>query len=202
MTTFLLVRHGATAHTALGRFSGSTGADPPLSTVGEEQAARLAASLRRAHHGGDRVDAVVSSPMRRARGTAEVLARALDLPVHLDGGLREVDFGAWEGRTVSEVARRWADDLAGWRSGADVAPHGGETVAAVARRVGDVRRRLARDHPAGTVLLVSHLYPVRLSILDALGAPLAAVHRMLLEPTALSELRDATLVRYNDAGHL
>ncbi len=196
-TTFLLVRHGATAHTAQGRFSGSTGADPPLSTVGEEQAAALAERLRTRP-----VDAVVTSPMARARRTAEVLAGRLGADVHVDDDVRELDFGAWEGLTHPEVVGRWAAQLVAFRATSAVAPPGGESVDALAERVAAARQRWSRRHPHGTVLLVSHLYPVRVSVLDVLGAPCDAVHRMRLDPTSLTELHGATVIRYNDTGHL
>jgi probable phosphoglycerate mutase len=202
-TTLLLVRHAATGHTAQRRFSGSTGADPDLSEVGELQAARLGDRLS-ARPG---IAAVVTSPAARARRTADVLAAACGLPVRVDDDLREIDFGRWEGRTGAEVARDWPDELAAWRAGRDIRVPGGETVAAVAARVAAARSAAVRAHPGATVVLVSHLYPVRLSVLQALGAAPAAVQRMVLEPTAVTEIRvdpdgAALLVRYNDVAHL
>ncbi len=202
-TTFLLVRHGATAHTAQGRFSGCTGENPPLSEVGERQAALLAARLATV----GRVDAVVASPVRRARRTAQVLAAALGVHVHVEDDLREIDFGSWEGRTGADVQQRWPAELAAWRGSSAVAPPGGECVEQVAARVADVRQQWARRCPGATVAFVSHLYPVRVSVLDALGAPYPSVHRMSLEPTAVSEIRATpagatALLRYNDAAHL
>jgi probable phosphoglycerate mutase len=202
-TTLVLVRHAATAHTAQRRFSGSTGSDPVLSGTGERQAARLGARLS----GRTGIAAVVTSPAARARRTAEVVAAACGLPVRVDDALREIDFGRWEGRTGAEVARDWPDELAAWRAGADIAVPGGETAAAVAARAAAARATAVRAHPGATVVLVSHLYPVRLSVLDALGVGPAAVQRMVLEPTAVTELRVGpdgvtTLVRYNDTGHL
>jgi ribonuclease H / adenosylcobalamin/alpha-ribazole phosphatase len=201
--TLLLVRHGATAHTAQGRFSGSTGADPVLSEAGEDQAARLGARLRTRPG----LAAVVTSPIARAHRTAAVVAEACGLPLRVDAGLREIDFGRWEGRTGAEVARDWPDELAAWRGGRDIRVPGGETVAEVADRVAAARSAAVRAHPGATVVLVSHLYPVRLSVLQALGAAPAAVQRMVLEPTALTEIRvgpdgAALLVRYNDVAHL
>jgi probable phosphoglycerate mutase len=202
-TTLVLVRHAATAHTAQRRFSGSTGSDPVLSGTGERQAARLGARLS----GRTGIAAVVTSPAARARRTAEVVAAACGLPVRVDDALREIDFGRWEGRTADEVARDWPDDLAAWRAGRPIRVPGGETVAAVAARAATARAAAVRSHPGATVVLVSHLYPVRLSVLDALGAGHAAVQRMVLEPTAVTEIRvgpgdAATLHRYNDVAHL
>jgi probable phosphoglycerate mutase len=207
VTRVLLARHGATEHTAQGRFSGCTGADPQLSAVGRRQAGRLADALRQGQAAAETaVTSVVCSPVRRARETAETVAAALDLSLQMDEDWREIDFGAWEGLTVEQVTRRWGGELAAWRSDARRRPPGGEAVEGVAHRVRDALCRQGQRAAGGTVLVVSHLYPVRLSVLDALGAPHEAVHRMVHEPTAVSEIRwqagPATLVRYNDAGHL
>jgi probable phosphoglycerate mutase len=202
-TTVLLIRHAATAHTARGLFSGSTGDDPVLSGVGERQAARLAARLAPLPGAAE----IVSSPAARAHRTAQILAGACGLPVRVDDDLREIDFGAWEGRTGTEVARDWPVELAAWRAGEPVRVPGGETVAEVAARAAAARTAAVRRHPGGPVVLVSHLYPVRLSVADALGAGHAAIQRMRLEPTGITEIRAgaegaSALVRHNDAAHL
>ena len=207
-TRVLLARHGATAHTAQGRFSGCTGADPELSDVGRRQAALLAGALREARDAGTgaAITTVVCSPVRRARETAETVAAALQLDPQVDEDWREIDFGAWEGRTVQEVLQGWGDELAAWREDADRRAPGGESVADVTRRVRRGLARLGGSATRGDVLVVSHLYPVRLSVIDALGAPPEAVHRMVHEPTAVTEIRwhggPVSLVRYNDASHL
>jgi len=207
-TRVLLARHGATAHTAQGRFSGCTGADPELSPVGRRQAALLAEALRRTRDAasGVTVTTVVCSPVRRARETAETVAAALGLAPQVDEDWREIDFGAWEGRTVEEVRQGWGGELTAWRGNADRRAPGGESVADVTRRVRRALARLGQRPTGGDVLVVSHLYPVRLTVIDALGAPPQAVHRMVHEPTAVTEIRwqggPATLVRYNDASHL
>lgn len=213
-TTFLLVRHGATEHTVQRRFSGCTGRNPPLSELGERQAALLATRLAGLGGAGrpDSGDAaadlvVVSSPVLRARRTAEAVAAACAAPLQVESGLREIDFGQWEGRTLAEVRQGWPEELAAWRSGAAMAPPGGESVGDVAARVALVRQALAGRHPGAVLVLVSHLYPVRLSVLDAVAAPYASVHRMILEPTSISEIRTTAggatdLIRYNDTAHL
>jgi len=205
----LLARHGDTAHTAQGRLSGCTGADPELSPVGRRQAALLAGALRATPDdagSGLAVTTVVCSPVRRARETAETVATALGLVPQVDEDWREIDFGAWEGRTVEEVRQGWGGELAAWRSDADRRAPGGESVSDVTRRVRRALARLEEVPAGGGVLVVSHLYPVRLSVTDVLGAPPEAVHRMVHDPTAVTELRlesgPATLVRYNDASHL
>ena len=202
-TTFLLVRHGATAHTAQRRFSGCTGDNPPLSDIGERQAAALARNLPRS---SGAITAVVASPVLRAAQTAQILADALSLPLNVEDDLREIDFGHWEGLTAGEIDSSWPGGLDAYRADADHQPPGGEAVSSVATRVRAIREQVAAAHPGATVLIVSHLYPVRLSVLDALGAPLESVHRMSPEPTGVSEVsgvgNTAQLLRYNDFSHL
>ena len=209
MTTvdLLLVRHGATAHTAERRFSGCTGVNPQLSALGERQAALLAARLADGFREAGGVDAVVTSPIARAYRTAELVAAACGAALHVEDDLREIDFGEWEGRTPAEVEAGSPGALAAWRADSSITPPGGESVDAVAARVSAVRRRLAARHPGGVVVLVSHLYPVRVSVLDALGAPYASAYRIELAPTSISEVRAtgqevAALVRHNDVAHL
>lgn len=203
-TTLLLVRHGATAHTAQRRHSGSTGDDPPLSRVGEQQAsavaARLAAQARP-------VSEVVSSPVLRARQTAASVADALGLEVVLDDDVREIDFGTWEGLTAAQVDQRDPGALARWRSDPHLPAPGGESVAQVAQRVAAAEQRLLRRCAGGTVVVVSHLYPVRLWALAVLDAPPVAVHRLAHGPTSVTQVRvgadgSRALVRYDDDAHL
>src|SRR5688500_7817790 len=102
-TTLLLLRHAETALTAERRLSGSGGSDPALSETGQRQAE--AAAARIAARGT--VHAVVSSPLRRCRDTAALIARRLGLEARLDDRLREADFGVWEGLTFTEIRERY-----------------------------------------------------------------------------------------------
>jgi broad specificity phosphatase PhoE/ribonuclease HI len=202
-TTTMLLRHGETAHTVEKRFSGAGGMDPELSTEGLRQAAAVAARL--ATDGG--VDAVVSSPMRRTRQTADAVAAALGVEVREVDGFRECAFGEWEGLTFAEVRERWPDELAAWLGDASVRPPGGESFDDVRRRVRVARDKLLARHPGKTVLVVSHVTPIKLMVREALGAPMSALYRMELSPATLTEIQwyaggQASLRRFNDAAHL
>ncbi len=206
-TTFLLARHGATAHTAQGRLSGCTGENPPLSEVGREQARRLAAALR----GTGGADVLACSPVLRARQTAEEVAAALGLALRVEEDLREIDFGDWEGRTPAEVDRDHPGAQAAWRRQSTAPVPGGESLEQVGDRVARVRERLAAEHPGGRVLLVSHMYPVKLTVVDALAVPRVVMHRMHVDPTGISEVRALPdgdprgpwqVLRHNDFAHL
>lgn len=182
-TTFLLLRHGATPLSAEKRFSGSR-SDPALTPEGRRQVEAVADAL--AARGG--IDAVIGSPARRAVESAEIVARALKLEVATDPGLAEADFGAWEGLTLAEIRERWSAELASWLSSTAVAPPGGESFDAVLTRVRRSRDRLIRSHPGGTVLVVTHVSPIKLLSCLALGVPPAAIFRMELSPASLTEL--------------
>lgn len=202
-TTTVMLRHGETAHTVEKRFSGSAGEDPPLSAEGVRQARAVAERLARA--GG--VDAVVTSPLRRTRQTADVVAAALGLSVREVDGFRECAFGEWEGLTFAEVRERWPEALAAWLSDTSVAPPGGESFDDVRRRVLRARDQVLARYPGGHVLVVTHVTPTKVLVSEALGAPMAALYRMELSPATLTEVQwygggQASLRRFNDAAHL
>ncbi|MBT2510983.1 bifunctional RNase H/acid phosphatase [Streptomyces sp. ISL-98] len=202
--TFVLLRHGETALTPEKRFSGSGGADPALSAVGRRQAEAVAVAL--AARGT--VQEIVSSPLRRCRETADVVAARLGLTVRIEEGLRETDFGAWEGLTFGEVQEQYPDDLNAWLASAKAAPTGGgESFATVARRVSATRDKLIARYAGRTVLLVTHVTPVKTLVRLALGAPPESLFRMELSAASLSAVAyyadgNASLRLLNDTSHL
>ncbi|WP_432015343.1 bifunctional RNase H/acid phosphatase [Streptomyces cucumeris] len=202
--TFVLLRHGETALTPEKRFSGSGGTDPELSPVGRRQAELVASAL--AARGT--VQAIVSSPLRRCRETAGAVAARLGLEVRIDEGLRETDFGAWEGLTFAEAKERYPDDLDAWLSSTKAAPTGGgESFATVARRVAASRDQLIARYSGRTVLLVTHVTPIKTLVRLALGAPPDSLFRMELSAASLSAVAyyadgNASLRLLNDTAHL
>ncbi|MFD3549948.1 bifunctional RNase H/acid phosphatase, partial [Streptomyces sp. NPDC058655] len=202
--TFVLLRHGETALTPQKRFSGSGGSDPELSPTGHRQAAAVAEAL--AARGT--VQAVVSSPLRRCRETARAVADRLGLTVTVEEGLREVDFGAWEGLTFAEVRERFPDDLQAWLDSPRAAPTGGgESFATATRRISATRDRLLAAHAGRTVLLVTHVTPVKILVRLALGAPPESLFRMELSAASLSAVAyyadgNASVRLLNDTAHL
>ncbi len=203
-TTFVLLRHGETALTPQKRFSGSGGSDPELSATGRRQAEAAARALE----ARGTVQAVVSSPLRRCRETADAVAARLGLDVRVDEGLRETDFGAWEGLSFAEVRERHPEDLQKWLASADAEPTGGgESFAAVARRVALSRDKLLARYSGRTVLVVTHVTPVKTLARLALGAPPESLFRMELSAasfTAVAYYADgnASLRLLNDTSHL
>ncbi|WP_018385182.1 bifunctional RNase H/acid phosphatase [Wenjunlia vitaminophila] len=200
-TTLVLLRHGETALTPQKRFSGTS--DPELTDKGRWQAERVADAL--AARGT--VQAVVSSPLSRCRQTAQVAADRLGLTVRVDDGLRETDFGAWDGLTFAEVRERHPADLDAWLASGRAAPTGGESFATVTRRVSVCRDRLLARYPGRTVLVVSHVTPIKVLVRLALGAPSEALFRMELSAASFCVLNyypdgNASLRLFNDTAHL
>jgi broad specificity phosphatase PhoE/ribonuclease HI len=199
-TTTLLLRHGQTVLSIEKRFSGV--GDQALTETGRAQAAAAAERLRTAG-----ASVVVSSPVRRARETAELVAAAAGLDLVLEDGFRETDFGDWEGYTFGEVKAKWPLELDAWLADTSVAPPYGESFDETAARVAAARDRVIRDHPGRTVVVVSHVTPIKTLLRLALEAPPSALYRMHLDLACLSEVQwfadGPTVVRsLNDTGHL
>ncbi|MER8014485.1 bifunctional RNase H/acid phosphatase [Streptomyces griseoluteus] len=202
--TFVLLRHGETPLTPQKRFSGSGGSDPALSEVGREQAHLVAGALARR----GTVQAVVASPLARTRETAGIVAARLGLEVRVDDGLRETDFGAWEGLTFGEARERYPDDLTAWLGDPQARPTGGgESFAQTAERIEEARARLVAEYAGRTVLLVTHVTPIKTLLRLALGAPPESLFRMELSAASLSAVAyyadgNASVRLFNDTSHL
>ncbi|MFC9956275.1 bifunctional RNase H/acid phosphatase [Streptomyces nigra] len=202
--TFVLLRHGETPLTPQKRFSGSGGSDPALSAAGREQAERVGAALARR----GTVQAIVSSPLARTRETAGIVAARLGLDVTTEEGLRETDFGAWEGLTFGEARERYPDDLTAWLADPEARPTGGgESFAATAERVAAARDKLIAAYAGRTVLLVTHVTPIKTLVRLALGAPPESLFRMELSAASLSAIAyyadgNASVRLFNDTSHL
>jgi ribonuclease H / adenosylcobalamin/alpha-ribazole phosphatase len=200
-TTTLLLRHGETPLSAERRFAGR--GDIPLTEEGLRQAA--AAAERLAARGG--IDVIVTSPLRRARQTAEAVALATGVPLLADDGLVETDFGKWEGMTIAEVSQRWPDEASAWIGSVDVAPPGGESFADVIDRVNAALDRLLAEHQFRTLLLVSHVSPIKIAACRAMLAPPATLFRIQLDVASLCDIAwfadgPAVVRSLNDTAHL
>ncbi|MFC8530689.1 bifunctional RNase H/acid phosphatase [Nocardia sp. NPDC057227] len=179
-TRLLLLRHGRTALSVERRYSGR--GNPPLDEVGEEQAARAAAML--AVRGG--IDAVVCSPLARAHATATAAADALGLRAEVVDDLIETDFGTWEGLTFTEAATRDPGAHAAWLGDPALPPPGGESFAAVRTRIERARDDLLARFSERTVLVVSHVTPIKTMLQLALDVGPTLLYRLHLDLAALS----------------
>ena len=184
VTTLVLVRHGATAHTADKRFSGGlASSNPGLTDEGRAQVREVAEWLAPL---GEAVEAVVASPVRRTRESAEILADRLALGLTEEPGFAEMEFGAWDGLTFAEVRDRFPDEVPGWLGSLDTAPGGGESFREVEARVSAGLDRVLERYAGKTVLVVSHVTPIKILVAIAVDAPLAALYRMELSTASVS----------------
>jgi broad specificity phosphatase PhoE len=181
-TRLVLVRHGETIANREYRYIGVR--DDPLSEHGQAQALQLAEALAALP-----VAAVYSSPLQRAYNTALPIAARHELEVQTLDDLRESNFGTWEGLSHAEVVARSPEDaqqLRTWEQNASVAPPGGESFEAMQERVCAVVERLVQAHPDQTIVLVSHVGPIKVLLCAALGAPFSSALRIFLDPATIS----------------
>ena len=179
-TRLLLLRHGQTELSVQRRYSGR--GNPELTETGRRQAADAARYL--STKGG--ISAVVSSPLQRARDTAKAAADALGLTVQVDDDLIETDFGDWEGLTFPEAAERDPELHGRWLRDTSLPAPGGESFDGVQERIERVRDRIIAEHGPATVLVVSHVTPIKTLLRLALGAGSSVLHRLHLDLASLS----------------
>jgi broad specificity phosphatase PhoE len=202
-TRLLIVRHGETLANREFRYIGSR--DDPLSEIGQTQAAQLAEALAVLP-----VAAVYSSPLQRTYHTAIPIAERHSLDVQQLDALRECSFGIWEGMSRAEVLARSPEDaqhLQAWERDATIAPPGGESTASAQLRVCAGVEQLAQAHPDQTIVLVSHVGPIKALLCAALDMPLSSSPRFFLDPATISVVdwrdRDHAIVRLvNSHAHL
>jgi len=147
----VLLRHGQTDYNVAGRMQGHL--DSVLTETGRRQAIAVAPEVARMTP-----DLLISSDLRRAVDTADIVGAATGLPVKLDARLRETHLGQWQGRTVAEIEQDWPGAIATWRSDPTWAPPGGESRLDVVRRSRPVVDELDEivTGPNATAVLVAH----------------------------------------------
>ncbi|UGT54351.1 bifunctional RNase H/acid phosphatase [Nocardia asteroides] len=178
-TRLLLLRHGQTELSIERRYSGR--GNPPLTDLGRQQAERAAKMLAAK---GD-IAAVVTSPLQRARATAEAAAAALDVPLRVLDGLIETDFGDWEGLTFAEAAQRDPQLHTDWLGDSSIPAPGGESFDQVRERVESVRRDLVALYPGQNIVVVSHVTPIKTLLQLALGVGPSLLYRLHLDLASL-----------------
>lgn len=199
-TRFVLLRHGQTEHSKEMRFSGSS--DPELTSTGREQAARAAQALTQ--FAG--IDAIVASPRLRAQQTAQAAAEALGFTTfETVEDFREIDFGAFEGLTRDEAVAQDANAFEYWQRSPNNAPPEGESVTSFHRRITRARLKLQQRYEGKTVLVVTHMMPIKSVVRQALGANAESLQHFFLDLASISVVEfygDYGVVRcFNDVAH-
>jgi len=198
---FFLVRHGETAQNMQMRYIGVR--DEPMTSNGKRQARRTAAALSKLP-----IRVIFSSPLSRAVDTAIYIQAACGAEIRVDSRLAEGSFGEWEGLTRAEVlglGRRDADLLARWESDPASAPPGGESMESVQKRIISLMDELRKDFSGSSVVLVSHVGPIKALLATVLGMPLQSSRRLFLDPCTISvvEWGNRPLLRlFNSHAHL
>jgi broad specificity phosphatase PhoE/ribonuclease HI len=185
-TTLVLVRHGVTEHTQSRRFSGRGGADPSLTEEGRAQiraTAEWLAPLAAAS------PVLLSSPLRRARESAEIVAARLDTSVAVEDGLVEAGFGGWEGKTYAEVMQTDPQRFSTWFGDVDQpAGETGDSLSEFAGRMRVTRDRLLDSYRGRTVVALTHLTPIKLLTGLVLDLPLGSLFRTEIAPASVTVL--------------
>jgi broad specificity phosphatase PhoE len=200
-TTLILVRHGRTAWNKEERFRGRT--DLPLDEVGLQQAEAVGRRVAAQY----RPKAVYSSPLERARRTAEAIARHVRLAVQPHQGLLDLDYGAFSGLSLAEAEERFPELYRAWQA----APHTvrfpqGESLEDVRARALALVHELAGQYPGEQVVLVSHVVICRVLFCALLDVGLDHFWRFRPDPASLSVFElgpgGAILHLANDTCHL
>jgi broad specificity phosphatase PhoE len=149
------------------------------------------------------VSRVVVSPLLRARETAAAFALPTSIPVDVDERWIELDYGEWDGRPLRSMATEGWD---AWRADPSFAPPGGESLVALAARVRAACDELADEARESTVVVVSHVSPIKAAVAWALGVEPETSWRMFLDVAAICRIavgpRGPSLTSYNAVAHL
>ena len=180
-TRIIYVRHGQTDF-PVNRIYCDDVEDPALNAAGRDQVGRAASLLRHVNY-----DAIYASPSKRTLMTAEELAHGKGLEIYSNPLLRERRFGIWDGLYFQEIEQKYPEAYLSWKQDqAGYSPEGGETMYDVLERVNMVLESIIKDHKNQTVIVVSHVGPIRLCIADALGMPLSAYRQLTIDYASIS----------------
>lgn len=199
-TEILLIRHGETLWNKLGKFQGS--ADIELSEEGRKQALTLKSVLQ------TDFQAVYASPLIRAMETASILCEGTGLKVMPCEGMREINFGAWEGLTFQEIKDNYPKEFAAWRSEEECPLAGGDlSILNASNRAAAAIRSIADSHAGQKVLLIAHGGIIKAGLIGLFDWKMAMYHHFYIGNTAITKVsfrspEDPVLEFFNDTNHL
>lgn len=197
-----LVRHGRTTWNEENRIQGSK--NPGLSLLGQREARQLARRLKK-----EKISLIYASDRLRCRKTAQILQKTLHTPLRYEKGLREIDLGAWEGKTPEEVNRQFRDGYQKWlKAPSRVRIPGAESVTRFRKRVLEAFRKLLQQAPEGNIVVVSHGGVISTFLASLLkGSEDAFLLRLRLDNAGISVVRVrnryfTVVCSVNDTSHL
>ncbi|MDA1054464.1 MAG: histidine phosphatase family protein [Planctomycetota bacterium] len=198
-----LVRHGATANNlAIPPLLQGRGVDLELSDVGRQQATCAAALLAK-----QRLAAIYSSPLIRARQTAEIIAEPHELAVQLVPAIEEADVGRWEGRSWKEISRTEPESYRQFI--ADSANHGylgGENMTQVLARIAPALAVLMQQHLGAEIAVIAHNVVNRVYVASLLGVPISRAREINQDNCGVNLIRfrrdEIKLLSLNSVFHL
>ena len=196
----ILVRHGETSWNEERRVQGGS-SDIELNDVGVKQAHKLASFLQ-----NEDVAVIGSSPLKRARTTADAIASRHRLVVQFDNGLRELEVGEFEGLAISKLNTTFSQFLMRWWNGGGTERlPGGESLLELQQRAWAAIERLLAERKDGEMVVVSHYFVILAIILKALDFPLDYITKFKLDPGGVSileiENHGTRLVVFNDISY-
>jgi len=171
MTLLYFARHGETDDNARLVFQGQGGKG--LNSRGRAQARRLAERMVKA-----RITTIVASDLERAEETARIVGLACGVVHSADPDLREVDVGAWTGKSHREIAELYPEEWSAWSSGLDVRRGGGETYTELAQRIERAVVRIAATSARDPILVVSHGGSIKSYVAKILGVDSAGLRAL------------------------
>ncbi len=182
-TSVILVRHGKTDF-PLDRIYCDDAEDPALNDVGLQQARGAAESLRQ-----EDVAALYASPACRTMATAKAIADVHGLPIEQREQLRERRFGIWEGLYFHEISEGYPEQHSQWKvDNAGFKPEGGESIYDLLERMSGVFAEIQEKYIGKTVVVVTHVGPIRAAIADAIGLPIKDYRRLSIDYASISRV--------------
>lgn len=186
-TELWLIRHAESTGNRDGLLQGQ--ADLPLSPMGHRQARALADRLLKAHRRTP-FTTLVSSDLMRTRDTADCIGMALNMRVHLDRRLREIDLGTWSGLNPQQIATKFPEEWALWQGrNAHIRRGGGESYQDAHERIAPALTEIAAHHEGSRILVVSHGGVLRAYLAGLMGVPLERIWHMSSGNTSVTRVR-------------
>lgn len=199
MTYLILIRHGETEWTKIKRFQGST--DTLLTAHGKRQAKAVGQCLKR--YG---IDVLYSSPLKRARQTSDAIGKAVNKKAHFDNRIRELGFGAWEGKSPAELLKDKKSGYPKWCRGKIVTPERGEKIAAFRKRVGSFLKEITKKHRGKKIAVVTHGGPIKMFLFEALKLPTRSLWSFRADTASMTVIglgdHFSQVFSLNDSSHL